>query len=312
MPGGAAVPARPEGDTMHIAAHNWMRAEPIRRTVERLRAHGISALEIAGEPEQYDTRELRALLKEHGLSCWGAVTLTLGQPNLAARDAAQREATVDYMKRVVTMVKELDGQIVSLVPLTVGKVVPEASPDEEWRWVVEGVKAVYEHAQRAGVRIAIEPLNRFETYLINRTDQALALADAVGPDCGVCLDVFHMNIEEADLHAAFRQAKGRIHDVHLADSNRFALGMGHLDFGAILNTLREVGYDGALSLEFVATLDRTPANPYGPQAETRPVDISPQQKQFIIDHGSNLLSDEFYTSLFARSMDVLRPLMAGR
>ncbi|HEY0821818.1 MAG TPA: sugar phosphate isomerase/epimerase family protein [Rhizobacter sp.] len=295
---------------MHIAAHNWMRAEPIRRTVERLHAHGISALEIAGEPEQYDTREVRALLRDHGLSCWGAVTLTLGERNLAARDAAQREATVDYMKRVVTMVKELDGQIVSLVPLTVGKVVPDATPEEEWRWVVEGVKAVYEHAQRAGVRIAIEPLNRFETYLINRTDQALALADAVGPDCGVCLDVFHMNIEEADLHAAFRQARGRIHDVHLADSNRFALGMGHLDFGAILSTLREVGYEGALSLEFVATLDRTPANPYGAQAETRPVDISPQQKQFIIDHGSNLLSDEFYTSLFARSMDVLRPLMA--
>lgn len=297
---------------MHIAAHNWMRAEPIRRTLERLRAHGIDALEIAGEPEQYDTREVRTLLKEHGLSCWGAVTLTLGERNLAARSAAQREATVDYMKRVVTMVKELDGEIVSLVPLTVGKVVPEASVDDEWRWVVEGVKAVYDHAQRAGVRIAIEPLNRFETYLINRTDQALALADAVGPDCGVCLDVFHMNIEEADLHAAFHQAKGRIYDVHLADSNRFALGMGHLDFRAILDTLREVGYGGALSLEFVATLDRTPANPYGAQAETRPVDISPEQQQFLIDHGSNLLSDEFYTSLFTRSMDVLRPLMAGR
>jgi hypothetical protein len=71
-----------------------------------------------------------------------------------------------------------------------------------------------------------------------------------------------------------------------------------------------VGYEGALSLEFVATVDRTPANPYGPQVETRPVNISPQQRQFIIDHGSNLLSAEFYSSLFGRSMDVLRPLVA--
>lgn len=294
---------------MHIAAHNWMRAEPIRRTLERMRAHGIDSIEIAGEPEQYDTREVRALLKEHGLRCWGAVTLTLGERNLAARDAAQREATVDYMKRVVTMAKELDGRIVSLVPVTVGKVVADGTPEEEWKWLVEGVKEIYDHALRAGVRIAIEPLNRFETYLINRGDQALALADAVGPDCGVCLDVFHMNIEEADLHAAFRHARGRIHDVHLADSNRFALGMGQLDFGAIVETLRGVGYDGALSLEFVATVDRTPANPYGPQVETEPVNISPQQRQFIIDHGSHLLSDEFYSSLFARSMQVLRPLV---
>lgn len=295
---------------MHIAAHNWMRAEPIRRTLERMRANGIEALEIAGEPAQYDTREVRALLKEHGVRCWGAVTLTTGERNLVSRDTARREATVDYMKQVVTMTRELDGEIVSLVPATVGKVIPDGTPEEEWTWLVEGVKEVYDHAVKAGVRIAIEPLNRFETYLINRGDQALALADAVGPECGVCLDVFHMNIEEADLHAAFRRAKGRIHDVHLADSNRFALGMGHLDFGAIVQTLRDVGYDGALSLEFVATVDRTPANPYGPQVETHPVDISPQQKQFLIDHGSHLLSDEFYSSLFTRSMQVLRPLVA--
>jgi sugar phosphate isomerase/epimerase len=126
-------PPKTEGETMHIAAHNWMRAEPIRRTLERMHAHGIDSLEIAGEPEQYDTREVRALLKEYGLRCWGAVTLTLGERNLAARDAAQREATVDYMKRVVTMAKELDGEIVSLVPVTVGKVVADGTPEEEWK-----------------------------------------------------------------------------------------------------------------------------------------------------------------------------------
>src|SRR5688572_27263653 len=258
-----------------IATHNWMRPESIRRTIERMRETGVDALEISGEPDQFDTKEVRALLKENGRTCWGSVTLTLGERNLAAKSQVQREKTVDYMKRVVTFAKELDGQIVSLVPATVGKVVADGTPEEEWKWLVEGVKEIYHHAERAGVRIAIEPLNRFETYLINRGDQALALADAVGPNCGVCLDVFHMNMEEADLHAAFRHAKGRIHDVHLADSNRFALGMGHLDFGAIVETLRGVGYDGALSLEFVATVDRTPANPYGPQVETRPVNISP-------------------------------------
>lgn len=291
-----------------IATHNWMRPESIKRTIERMKQTGVDALEISGEPDQFDTKEVRALLKENGRTCWGSVTLTLGERNLAAKSAAQREKTVDYMKRVVTFAKELDGQIITLVPATVGKVVADGTPDEEWKWLVEGVKEVYAHAEQAGIRIAIEPLNRFETYLVNRGDQALALADAVGPNCGVCLDLFHMNIEESDIHAAFMKCKGRIVDVHIADNNRFAPGMGTLDFPAIVKTIRDTGYDGALTLEFVATIDRTPANPYGEQVETKPVDVSPEQMKFIIDHGSNLLSDAFYTGLYEQSMKIMRPL----
>jgi sugar phosphate isomerase/epimerase len=270
---------------------------------------GVDALEISGEPEQFNTKEVRALLKENSRTCWGSVTLTLGDRNLASKDMAQREKTVDYMKRVVTFAKELDGQIITLVPATVGKVVADGSPDEEWKWLVDGVKEVYAHAEKAGIRIAIEPLNRFETYLINRGDQALALADAVGPNCGVCLDLFHMNIEESDIHESFRKCKGRIYDVHIADNNRFAPGMGMLDFPAIVETIKSVGYTGALTLEFVATIDRTPANPYRNQVETNPVDVSPEQLKFIIDHGSNLLADKFYTGLFEQSVKVLRPLI---
>ena len=294
---------------MHIATHNWMRPESIKRTIERMRQTGVDAIEISGEPDQFDSKEVRALLKENGRSCWGSVTLTLGERNLAAKDASQRAKTVDYMKRVVTLAKELDGRIVTVVPATVGKVVADGTPEQEWQWMVEGLKEVYAHSEKAGIRLAIEPLNRFETYLINRGDQAQALADAVGPNCGICLDLFHMNIEESDIHEAFRKAKGRIADVHIADNNRFAPGMGTLDFPAIVETIKGTGYDGALTLEFVATIDRTPANPYGAQVETKPVDVSPEQLKFIIDHGSNLLADAFYTNLFERSVKVLRPLI---
>ena len=294
---------------MHIATHNWMRAENVRRTIERMRQTGVDALEISGEPTQFNTKEVRALLKENGRTCWGSVTLTLGERNLAAKDPSQREKTVGYMKRVVTLAKELDGKIVTVVPATVGKVVADGTPEQEWTWLVQGLKEVYAHAEKAGIRLAIEPLNRFETYLINRGDQAQVLADAVGPNCGICLDLFHMNIEESDILGAFRKAKGRIVDVHIADNNRFAPGMGTLDFPAIVETIKGTGYDGALTLEFVATIDRTPASPYGAQVETNPVDVSPEQMKFIIDHGSNLLSDAFYTNLFERSVKVLRPLI---
>ena len=69
---------------MHIATHNWMRPESIRRTIERMKQTGVDALEISGEPDQFDTKEVRALLKENGRTCWGSVTLTLGERNLAA------------------------------------------------------------------------------------------------------------------------------------------------------------------------------------------------------------------------------------
>jgi sugar phosphate isomerase/epimerase len=195
------------------------------------------------------------------------------------------------------------------VPGTVGKVVPDASPDEEWAWAVASLKECYAHGLKEGVRLALEPLNRFETYFISRHDQALALADAVGPDCGICLDAFHMNIEEKDMLQALRNAKGRLNDVHVADNNRMACGMGSIDWKSFIDTLQEIGYDGALTVEFVAPIDRTPANPHTNQLETGNVDISPEELKFMIDHGTAPLSDEFYTWLVDETVKTLRKHM---
>ncbi len=294
---------------MHLSMHNWMRSEPLEVTLARLARCGYGSIEIKGEPDQYDTADVRDLLDKYDLKCWGAVTLTLAERNLAAKDEAQRAATVRYMKDCVTMVKELNGHEITIVPATVGKIVPDATPEEEWQWVVDGLKDIHEHASAAGVRMAIEGLNRFETYFINRGDQALALADAVAPDVGVCLDAFHMNIEEIDFFQAIRDVGDRLVDFHVADNNRMACGMGQLDWAKIVGTLQEVGYDGALTVEFVAPIDRTPANQYPDAVETTPVDISPEELQFIIDHGSSLLSESFYDMLVEKCATTLLPLI---
>ena len=231
---------------MHLSMHNWMRSEPIEVTVARLARFGYGSIEIKGEPDQYDTKDVRALLASNGLKCWGAVTLTLADRNLCAKDEKQRAASVDYVKSVVTMVKELDGTEITIVPSTVGKIVPDGTPDEEWSWCVESMKEIHEHTNKSGVVIAIEPLNRFETHFINRGEQALALADAVSPDVGVCLDCFHMNIEEVDLLETIRAIGPRLRDFHVADNNRMACGMGALDWPSIVGALRDINYDGAL------------------------------------------------------------------
>jgi sugar phosphate isomerase/epimerase len=294
---------------MHLSTHNWMRAEPLEVTLRRIKRLGYESIEISGEPHQYDTKVSRPLLKQYGIRCWGAVTLTLGERNLAAGNEAQRAKSVDYVKSVITMVKELDGHECTIVPATVGKVVPDGTPEQEWRWVVDGLKEVYAYAQKCGVKMALEPLNRFETYFLNRADQALRLAEEVGPDCGVCLDVFHMNIEEADMHAAIRKVGKRLTDVHVAENNRLAPGMGNVDWTKLVATLREIGYSGALTMEAVAPIDRTPMSPWPNQVEKNPVDISPEQLKFIQDHGSSLLSEEFYTMLYETASKTLLPLI---
>lgn len=294
---------------MHLSTHNWMRAEPLATTLARIKKFGYESIEISGEPTQYDTKDTRKLLKEHGIRCWGSVTLTLGDRNLAARDEGQRARTVDYVKGVLTMVSELEGEIITLVPCTVGKVTPDGNEEEEWKWVVDATKECYAHARKVGVRIAIEPLNRFETYMFNRAAQALALAEAVGPDCGVCLDAFHINIEEANLYDAIRLAGRRLYDFHVADNNRFAAGLGRLDWAKIVATLKEVGYDGALTNEFVAPVDRTPANPYPEMVERNPVDIPPEQLKFIQDHGSSLLTEKFYSEQMRITAETILPLI---
>lgn len=294
---------------MHVAMHNWMRAEPIEVTIARLGKSGYDAIEISGEPEKYDTKHVRKLMSEHGITCWGSVTLMLGERNLLASQPAARAMSVKYVKDTITMVKELGGQEVTIVPCTVGKLIPEASPDEEWKWAVASLKECYEHGMKEGVRLAIEPLNRFETYFLNRHDQAVLLAEQVGPTCGVCLDCFHMNIEEQDMFAAITATGSRLNDFHVADNNRMACGMGALDWKRIIDTLRSVGYDGALTVEFVAPLDRTPANPHKNMLAAETADMTPEERKFMIDHGTGDLSNEFYTWLVDETIKTLRKNM---
>jgi sugar phosphate isomerase/epimerase len=270
---------------------------------------GYEKIEIQGSPELYDTKKVAKLLKDNGMGCWGSVTLMLEKRNLLAKKKKQRAMSVQYVKDIVRMVKELDGEMVSVVPATVGKIIPDGRPDEEWQWAVEGLQEIYEYSESLGILLGIEPINRFETYFINRGDQALALAKAVGENCGVCLDTFHMNIEEEDIYAAIRRAKGRLVGFHVADNNRMAPGMGTLNWAKIIATLREIGYDKVLSVEFCSPLDRTPANPYPNSIDTNPEGLSPEQKKFLEDHGSSAVTEEFYAMLTRKSVETLRPLI---
>src|SRR5210317_839339 len=156
---------------MFLSMHNWMRAEKIGITISRLAQCGFDAIEIEGEPEKYDTKEVRNLLKENGIKCFGSVSLMFEGRDLIHADGAVRASTVQYLKDCITMVMEMEGREMTIVPSQVGKVAAMDTPEQEWAWAVEGLKEVYEHSEKAGVVIGIEPLNRFETNFLNRHDQ---------------------------------------------------------------------------------------------------------------------------------------------
>ena len=296
---------------MYLAMHTWMRAEPLAAAIARLPQLGYRAVEIAGDPYRIDTSETRGLLREHGIECFGAVSLMTPERSLLARDPERRANSVKYIKDCITMVQELGGQEMSVVPGSVGQITSEASPDEEWKWAVESVTECNDHAQKCGVRIGIEPINRFETFFLNRAAQAVALAEAVGPTCGVCLDSFHLALEEADILEAIRATGDRLVDFHIGENNRFAPGLGTLDWPAIVRTLQAIGYDGPLSVEFCPPFDRTPANRWPDQAETDFSGVTESERKFLEDHGSNLMSEAFYVGQMKQSADVLLPLIGS-
>ncbi len=294
---------------MELSIHNWMRAESIEQTIERIARIGYNKIEIQGSPEIYDTKKVKKLLNHAGIACWGSVTLMLEQRNLLAKDKNQRADSVQYVKDVIRMVAELEGEMVSVVPATVGKIIPESRPDDEWQIAIESMQEVYAYAEQYKILIGIEPINRFETYFINRGDQALALAKATGPNCGVCLDTFHMNMEEDNAFEAIKRAEGRLVGFHVADNNRMAPGMGTINWKKIINTLQSINYDKVLSVEFCSPLDRTPANPYPNSLELNPKGLSAEQKKFLEDHGSSAVTEEFYEFLTQKSFDTLKPFI---
>jgi D-psicose/D-tagatose/L-ribulose 3-epimerase len=291
---------------LKVAMHNWMRPEPIETTIARLGRSGYNGIEISGEPAVYDPDAVKRQLDEHGLECWGAVTLMTGGRDLVHEDHYVRLASVQYVKDCLSLVASMGGSILTVVPSTVGKVVPMASPEEEWQWCVDGLKEAQAHAESLGVRIGVEPLNRFETYFINRADQAVAMAKDVGGNCGVALDIFHMNIEEADWRQAIRDTGSHLVDFHVADNNRMPPGQGSIDWEALVAELAGIGYDDYLTVEFVAAVDRSPLSQRTEIADASEAGASQGMEQFLRDHGTGALPEHYYDQYVQESIDRLR------
>ena len=228
------------------------------QNIADIAAMGYDGVELAiRDPKLVDVDALEALTREHGLrvpaigtgQAWGEEKLSFTDPDLSVRRAA-----VERIKSHIPLAARFNAVII--IGLVRGIIKPGITHEQGMAWVCEALQECSAAAKPFGVRLALEPINRYETTLVNSVAQGMALIDRVGADnFGLLLDTFHMNIEEPVIQESIRTCGSRIFHFHVADSNRWYPGAGHLDFSGILSRLQSTGYDGFVSGEFMPLPD---------------------------------------------------------
>ena len=217
----------------------------------RLREYGFDGFEIpVFDPAQVDARSIRKELASNHLECTICAILP---PGLSAveGDAQVREKTQKHLARCIEFTAETGAKLMSgPVYAQVGYLPGRRRTTDEWYWAIECFHGLGPVLDSCGVSLAIEPLNRFETFFLNTAADAAALCEAIGhPRIGVLLDTFHANIEEKSIPAACRQLGSHLLHVHACENDRGIPGTGHVDFPAIVDVLEEIGYTGYLTIE---------------------------------------------------------------
>jgi D-psicose/D-tagatose/L-ribulose 3-epimerase len=218
---------------------------------------GFQTIEIPIEdPSHIDPAHVKAELDKNGLVC-GTVCACMGPGRDFRGTSEDQKTAMDYLTKVIDQMVVLGcPSLVGPVYSVVGKAdaVEPAQQKKEWALVVKNLKQLAKYAEKKGVQICIEPLNRFETDFLNTTDQGLKLLSDVGSKAlKLHLDTFHMNIEEKDQAKAIRKAGKLLGHFHACGSDRGTPGNDHIDWKPIAASLKSVGYKGDVVIESFTT-----------------------------------------------------------
>lgn len=214
---------------------------------------GYKAVELhIRDPKAIDQKAIRRSLEETGIRVSTIGTgLAFGQDRifLASPDEGVRRAAIQRIRDQIDFASELRAHVI--IGLIKGPL-PESEPERGLarQRMVDGLRECADYARKADVQLPVEAINRYESNFLNTAGETHGFIQEVGSPCvGIHLDTYHMNIEEVSIEEAIKRHADRLIHIHLADSNRWAPGMGHLDFKSILTALKEVRYQGALGLE---------------------------------------------------------------
>ena len=214
---------------------------------------GFDSVEIAVEdPAHIDSQHIKSELDRHGLVAGTLCACFPPSRDLRGTTRQQRDCKT-YVRQLIEMMPSLDSRtLIGPLYSATGRAEMVEPKDRrmQWRTVVRNLKEICAVAEDHGSRIAMEPLNRFETDFLNTVEQGMAMiADVGSPALKLLLDTFHMNIEEKDIPAAIRRAGKHVAHIHACGSDRGTPGNDHLDWPGIAAALRDIRYNGDVVIE---------------------------------------------------------------
>ncbi|MGH9722822.1 MAG: sugar phosphate isomerase/epimerase family protein [Bryobacteraceae bacterium] len=217
----------------------------------KIKAAGFDGIEVSMfDPKTFAASDIRKGLADNGLEC--TICAVVGSDaSIISDDASVRQHARAHMEECVKAAASVGAKIIA-GPLysPVGYLPGRRRTADEWKRAVDLYQSLGPVLSAHDVTIAIEPLNRFETYFLNTAADAVKLVEEINhPNVGVLFDTFHANIEEKDIGAAYRTVGKHLRHVHTCENDRGTPGSGHVEWSSVFAALRDIGYDGWLTIE---------------------------------------------------------------
>jgi len=219
--------------------------------LEAIKKNGIDGIEVPlFQPQDFDAAGVKKAQKDFGFECTVCAVNPAGI-NPTGEDAAGRAKAVEHWKRAIGTAAQAGARLMAgPVYAPVGFLPGRRRTADEWKWGVEFFRALVPTLRDSGLTLAVEPLNRFETYYLNTADDAVRLCEEVGSgEVGILFDTFHANLEEKDVAAGSRTCGKHLRHVHACENDRGVPGTGHVDWKGVFAALKAIRYDGWLTIE---------------------------------------------------------------
>jgi D-psicose/D-tagatose/L-ribulose 3-epimerase len=219
--------------------------------LEKIKKWGFDGVELPlFSADEAGLKRVRRELDNLGLART-AVCVCTPEANPISADPTLRRAAVEHLKERIDWCAVVGAEVLcGPFHSALGALQGRGRTDDEWKWCVEVQREAAEHAAQVGVRLSVEPLNRFEVYFLNTAADARRLVEEVGqPGYGFLYDSFHANIEERDVYRSIVDNASAINHVHISENHRGIPGDGHVRWDETFRGLKDAGYDGWLTIE---------------------------------------------------------------
>jgi D-psicose/D-tagatose/L-ribulose 3-epimerase len=216
-----------------------------------IKAAGFDGVEVPLlRPEEFRGAEIRKATEANGLECNACSVLVDGLSLISDQPDVRRRARQQLENIAKAAAEGGVGIVCGPLYSPVGYLPGRRRTDDEWKWAVEGFQSLGDTLTDCNVTFAIEPLNRFETFFLNTAEDAARLAAEINhPKIGILFDTFHANIEEKNIAAGYRTVGPYLKHVHTCENDRGIPGSGHVEWKEVFQELRNLKYDGWLTIE---------------------------------------------------------------